>query len=256
MDPELGAARVVRNGNSPLRISARRHRHRRRAPPSLVHLARCPGDLLGNVRIQFSSLFLRNALFPSSYPGIAWVPGAPLTDNLRVVAQTVLLFYVMPLLYVGAIGLALWGRGDALLRSGLVLSAWVGAAFYMSVWGRPDVWHVAFATAGFFLFTAVAFVVLLDAATPRVARWVGLLSVGAVAVATLWTGSSALSAPAASGRESPFLPPGTLATGHLLASRRSDVWPALGFRVTKPPTWRRLSTASRPARRRTTRSSI
>jgi hypothetical protein len=118
------------------------------------------GDMLRNVHMQ---LFLRGELYPSFYPGLDWRAAEPLFSNLRVAGGTALVFYVIPALYACGLMVGLLCRRlGARIRSSLMLTGLLGATFWATVLGRPDLWHLAYATGAFFLFAATWF-----AAVPR-----------------------------------------------------------------------------------------
>lgn len=140
------------------------------------------GDMLRNVHMQ---LFLRKELYPSSYPGLDWRATEPLLSNLRVTGGTVLVFYGIPAMYVGGLAVGLLCRRlGARIRSSLMLAALLGAAFWATVLGRPDLWHLAYATGAFFLFVATWLVVAFRLTASSAARVV-LLAAPALASLSL-----------------------------------------------------------------------
>ncbi len=125
------------------------------------------GDLFRNMHMQ---LFLRKDLYPSFYPGLDWQAAEPLLSNLRVSGGIVLVFYAIPAMYVGGVAVGLLSRRRLAprMRSSLMLTALLGATFWGTVLGRPDLWHLAYATGAFFLFAAAWYAVVprLTARTP------------------------------------------------------------------------------------------
>ncbi len=140
-------------------------------------------NLFQNVQMQ---LFERKELYPAQYPVPDWHAAESLTNNLRVCGGLLLMFYAIPALYLVAIGAAIraatvrerssfdskdppgerqplpYGRGS---DSALLLASLTAAAFWATVIGRPDLWHLAFATGPFFLFAAT-FLAFLFRKTP------------------------------------------------------------------------------------------
>ena len=93
------------------------------------------GDFFENLYIQ---LVLRREIWPSSYP----VPSGP---------SALLLYYLVPAVALSGAVLA--------IRTGckrLSLAALTACAFWLTVAGRPDIWHVAYAAGAVYLFLAVA----------------------------------------------------------------------------------------------------
>jgi hypothetical protein len=107
-------------------------------------------DFLHNAYIQ---VFMRREIFPPKpYPN----PFA--SSSALELARTVSLFYAPPLLSSCILALT-WvfrARLPARSRSLLILAAVPPLFFWMSVSGRADIWHVAYATPAF-LPTVVAF---------------------------------------------------------------------------------------------------
>ncbi|MFQ5411238.1 MAG: hypothetical protein ACE5EC_03035 [Phycisphaerae bacterium] len=140
-------------------------------------------DLFQNVQMQ---LFERKELYPAPYPVPDWHSAESLMNNLRVCGGLLLMFYAIPGLILAGVGIAIrnaivkkrssidskdppgerlplpYGRGS---DSALLLTSLVAACFWATVIGRPDLWHLAFATGPFFLFAAI-FLAYLFRKTP------------------------------------------------------------------------------------------
>lgn len=143
------------------------------------------GDLAHNVYIQ---LFMRREILPTGYPTPDWQPQMPVASNLLVGAMFVAIFYGMPAVCLVALAIALCrGRPRrAALRSRVILTSLLALAFWASVVGRPDLWHVAYAVGAFFLFSAVC-VESLDGLVRRPKLRIGMLGFQAAAVLSLLT---------------------------------------------------------------------
>lgn len=151
-------------------------------------------------------LFQRKELYPVSYPVVSWMSDQPFVDNLKVAGGTLLLFYVTPLSYGVAAVIAAVLSGDRRIRSGLLLASLTGAAFWITVIGRADLWHAGFACAGFFVFVATASIRLWPIRKRRIACAGGAVII-ATCVANLWIGQGGAISRNWLGRECAFLPP-------------------------------------------------
>jgi hypothetical protein len=111
-------------------------------------------DFGGNVWIQ---LFMRHQTFPTKYPGLTWNSEMPLAGNLLVSAMFLLLYYGIPGFYaIALVRVFVWrGRLRRRDQSRIALASLLGLAFWVTVVGRPDLWHVAYAFGPFVLFAAV-----------------------------------------------------------------------------------------------------
>lgn len=138
-----------------------------------------------NVAMQ---LFQRKELYPVGYPTPSWMSDQPILDNLKVAGGTLLLFYVIPISYVAATVVAVSRRGEPDARSRVLLAALTGAAFWITVLGRADLWHAAFACAGFFVFVATMATSLKGLIAGRFMRCAALAFGIATVVANLWIG--------------------------------------------------------------------
>ncbi|MBK8268061.1 MAG: hypothetical protein IPK83_07025 [Planctomycetes bacterium] len=136
----------------------------------LVIWALVRGVAGGVVSTLYHQLFLRTQLYPSSYPTPNWVADQPLSANLLVNGGVLLLFYAIPIAYSAALMTVWRWKIDATRRSALALAALTGLVFWGTVIGRPDLWHLAYAMAGFIPFVATAFVCLRDARSNRALR--------------------------------------------------------------------------------------
>jgi len=120
--------------------------------PAAVFLIWCAGhgiagDFFHNVYCQ---LFMRADVMATSYPSLA--PGA----GTWILLQRLLLYYVLPLSYCMGVILSvrrIQTRHSA-RDSAVLLASLLGVVFWISVWGRPDVWHVAYAVGPFIVFAA------------------------------------------------------------------------------------------------------
>jgi len=157
-----------------------------------------------NVAMQ---LFERKELYPVWYPRPSWISDQPLIDNLKVTGGTLLLFYVIPISYAAAIVVTLLRKGDPDARSRVLLAGLTGAAFWITVMGRADLWHAAFSCAGFFVFVATISVCPDWLGMRRTVRRGFLAIVIATVAANLWIGQWGAIGRNWMGIECTFLPP-------------------------------------------------
>lgn len=182
--------------------------------------------ILDSVWSNFAmQLFKRKELYPVSYPLPSWMGDQSWLDNVRVAGGTLLIFYAIPISYVVAIFLAWSQSGDRAARSRVMLAALTGAAFWVTVMGRADLWHAAFSCAGYFVFVATICVCPGGLGKRRFVRRAFLAMVTATVTANLWIGQWGAIGRNWAGVECAFLPPHLRSEGRAL---RATGIPRLG----------------------------
>lgn len=163
-------------------------------------------DFARNVYIQ---LLLRPRIFPAEYPGLPWNEQASVAGNLLVAAMFVLIYYGIPLMYAATLlGLVIrrgrWaGRWR---RSRLILTSLLGLAFWGTVVGRPDLWHVAYAFGPVVIFIGVWLDVLPKITPSRAARALAYSFSAAIIAASVLLGQGGVWGRLLWGQESALLP--------------------------------------------------
>ncbi|HVP13804.1 MAG TPA: hypothetical protein VMV94_21700, partial [Phycisphaerae bacterium] len=119
-------------------------------------------------------------------PKLNWDAQIPLAGNILISGMFLLVYYGIPAMY----GIALLSiiirrrRFRSVDRSRLALVSLVGLAFWATVVGRPDLWHVAYAIGPFVLFAALCVSAIRRMAGSRTARIV-ICAVQAATIASL-----------------------------------------------------------------------
>lgn len=163
-------------------------------------------DFIHNVYIQ---LVLRPLVFPTEYPSPTWNGQAGVLGNLLVGAMFALIYYGIPLMYLATLAALALRRGKwagRVGRSRLILTSLLGLAFWGTVVGRPDLWHVAYAFGPVVVFLAVWMEVLPGTASSRAARGVVCVFSAAVIAASVFLGQGGSWGRFVWGQESTLLP--------------------------------------------------
>ena len=106
------------------------------------------GDFLQNLYIQ---IFLRREIWPSKYPAPHWLPAANTATNVRVFLSVLILFYLIPIVCIAGIVVGWLGKEVVVGLAGCV-----AGMFWLTVIGRPDRWHVAYAAGAVYLLVVVS----------------------------------------------------------------------------------------------------
>lgn len=163
------------------------------------------GDFGYNTMIQ---LAYRRDLWSLPWPRPTWTTGEDIAANLASASRTTLLFYVMPGAYLASAWMLIRLHRAPLTptASRMLLVLIFAICHWMSVFGRSDEWHVAYAAGPFLLFGAMLFWTRGQLGGPAASGRIALVAAILVVAQLGWLGEGGAAARRITGRECSLVP--------------------------------------------------